>query len=159
MRVINDVNVDDKQRCGRGMLHNLTMGFTGTQRGMAPLQLKTVQHLLKMVGTIHLGDCIGADAECFAEAKRLGIRTVGHPPEDRRRRAFLVYDEELPPEPYLKRNRAIVIGGKDGIIAAPASFTAPSNLRGQGTWTTVGYARMAHRRLWVVLPDGNAREE
>lgn len=136
-----------------------TIGFTGTQSGMKPRQLKAVRQLLWLVSTIHLGDCIGADAEVHAEAVALGITTVCHPPTDGRKRAFLDYDYTREAKPYLIRNRTIVAQGVAGLIAAPKDFVQPASLRGQGTWTTVGYARQAGRRIWLVLPDGTVREE
>lgn len=132
----------------------MILGFTGTSKGMAPRQLKTVRQLLWDVKELHLGDCVGADAEAAAEAGYLGIKTVGHPPTDGKLRAFLTYSEEREPKPYLVRNRDIVRDGVDGLIAAPKDFVMPANLRGQGTWTTVTYARQALRRIWIVLPDG-----
>lgn len=134
-------------------------GFTGTQHGMAPRQLKAVRQLLYHMEKIHLGDCIGADAQTYHEAKRLGVFTIGHPPEDGSRRAFCDYDVEFPPKPYLERNKNIVIAGVNGLIAAPKDFVEPTNKRGQGTWTTVGYARRARRHIWIVRPDGTIVEE
>lgn len=132
----------------------LTLGFTGTQSGMRPRQLKAVRQLLWDCDTLHLGDCIGADTEAFVEAKHLGVYTVGHPPSDGKKRSFLVYDEVRPEKPYLIRNREIVADGVDGLIAAPKDFVQPINLRGQGTWTTIGYAKQSKRKIWLVLPDG-----
>lgn len=137
----------------------MTCGFTGTQHGMKPRQLKAVRQLLFHVSVLHLGDCIGADAEAHAEAVRLGVKTVGHLPDDGSKRAHCTYDEERAPKPYLTRNRVIVAEGVDGLIAAPRTFIEPVNKRGEGTWTTVVYARQAGRKIWTVLPDGTVREE
>ena len=63
------------------------------------------------------------------------------------------------PKPYLKRNHDIVAAGVDGLIAAPKDFVQPASLRGQGTWTTIGYARKAGRRIWIVWPDGTFKTE
>ena len=139
--------------------NGLSCGFTGTQQGMAPRQRKSIAQLLYHVGTIHLGDCIGADAEAHEEALRQGLITIGHPPSSPSKRAFLAYWEERKALPYLIRNRAIVAESVDGLIAAPKDFVEPASLRGQGTWTTVGYARQAGRRIWIVLPDGRIKEE
>lgn len=140
--------------CGTSIL-----GFTGTSHGMAPRQRESVRQLLWNVTKLHLGDCVGADAEAHEEATALGILTVGHPPDNGVRRAFCVYDEEREPKPYLVRNRNIVAEGVDGLIAAPRSFVEPASLRGEGTWTTVGYARKAGRKIWIVKPDGSVSVE
>jgi len=137
----------------------MILGFTGTSHGMAPRQRKTVHQLLYDVNTIHLGDCVGADAEAYAEAVMLGIKVVGHPPSDGKKRAFCDYDEEWAPQPYLIRNRDIVGAGIDGLIAAPKDYVQPANLRGQGTWSTIGYARLVGRHIWIVFPNGTIKED
>lgn len=137
----------------------MILGFTGTQEGMRPRQLKAVRQLLYNCTELHLGDCVGADAEAHAIAAETGTKTVGHLPSNGGRRAFLYYDEEREPKPYLARNKDIVAEGVDGLIAAPKDFVQPTNLRGQGTWTTIGYARKAGRRIWIVWPDGHVEEE
>lgn len=137
------------------------VGFTGTQRGWTEQQQARVVDILvtHKVTAIHLGDCIGADAQAHAEADRLNIRTIGHPPNNPTKRAFLIYGQEWEPKPYLVRNRDIVTQGTHGLIACPKDLIEPRSLRGQGTWTTVKYAREARRHLWIVLPDGTVNEE
>jgi hypothetical protein len=46
-----------------------------------------------------------------------------------------------------------------GHVDAPKDFVEPASKRGQGTWTTIGYARQAKRRIWIVLPDGRVKVE
>lgn len=137
----------------------MIIGFTGTHLGMAARQIKSVRQLLHNVQALHLGDCIGADAEAHAEAVRIGITTHGHPPTNSSRRAFCEYEVEYPAKPYLDRNLDIVKAGVDGLIAAPKGFVEPLSKRGQGTWTTIGYARQTGRHIWIVLPDGQIKEE
>ncbi len=134
----------------------MTCGFTGTQKGMASRQLKAVRQLLYRVDRLHLGDCLGADAQAHDEALSWGILTIGHPPSDGGRRAHCYYDTEREPKPYLERNKDIVTEGIDGLIAAPSGFVEA--LR-SGTWATVRYARKVGRRIWIVLPDGRVKEE
>ena len=134
----------------------MTFGFTGTSRGMASRQRKAVRQLLWNVTEIHLGDCVGADAEAYEEAVALGIPIVGHPPSDGKLRAFLTYDDEREPKPYLIRNKDIVTEGVDGLIAAPRGFV--EELR-SGTWATVRAARKLKRRIWIVRPDGKVMVE
>ena len=140
----------------------MILGFTGTSAGMTQRQRATVRYLLMELQTtvLHHGDCIGADAEVHRDAKGLQIFIVAHPPEDSKKRAFCAgADVVCQFKPYLKRNCDIVLEGVDGLIAAPRNANEPTNLRGQGTWTTVGYARQAGRRIWIVMPDGTFKEE
>lgn len=134
----------------------MILGFTGTEKGMRPRQLKAVRQLLYNCDVLHLGDCIGADAEAHAAAVKLGVHTVGHPPSENARRAFCAYDQELDPKPFLVRNRGIAIAGTDGLIATPDGWV---EVLRSGTWSTVRYARRHHRRIWIVRPDGSIVEE
>lgn len=132
----------------------MTCGFTGTQQGMAPRQRKTVRKLLHRVHVLHLGDCVGSDAEAYDEATDLGIRRVGHPPSEGRKRAFLAYDEEREPKPYLVRNKDIAAEGVDGLIAAPKGFVEEQR---SGTWATIRAAQRLGRLVMIVLPDGRVK--
>lgn len=142
----------------------MTFGFTGTSKhDMKPRQLKMVRQLLWKVDVLHLGDCVHADAQAHDEAVALGIKTVGHPPNEDYRRAFCIYDEERPPKPgrtfaesCLARNRDIALEGVDGLIAAPSGWV--EELR-SGTRATVRYARKLKRKIWIVLPDGKVKVE
>lgn len=135
----------------------MTVGFTGTSRGMTQRQRAAVRRLLLElhVTELHHGDCVGADAQVDADANRRGIAVYAHPPINAKLRAFCGSPTiVLPPKPYLKRNWSIVYDG-EGLIAAPKDAVQPKSLRGQGTWTTIGYARKAGRRIYLVLPNGN----
>jgi hypothetical protein len=123
---------------------------------MAPRQKKTVRQLLYDCGVLHLGDCIGADAEAFEIAGETGIHRIGHPPSENVRRAFLEYEFELPPRSYLDRNTDIARDGIDGVIAAPAGWT---EVQRSGTWSTVRRARNFGRKIWIVRPDGSMKVE
>jgi len=138
----------------------IILGFTGTSQGMAPRQLKAVRQLLYNVDVLHLGDCVGADAEAHSMALSFGITKIGHPPSDGHKRAFLEYDEYRLPKPYLKRNIDITREGVDGLIAAPPNFIeTPGRGVGAGTWSTVRRARELSRKIWIVFPDGSMRKE
>lgn len=140
-----------------GIAKAIIVGFTGTsKRPLTPRQLKALRRLLWNVDELHLGDCINADAEAHAEAILLGVKTVGHPPIDGRRRAYCTYDEEREPKPFLERNRDIVRDGVDGLIACPGGFVEEWR---SGTWATVRCARKLGRRIWIVRPDGRVIEE
>jgi len=140
------------------------IGFTGTSRGkgMTAAQTDAVFFLLcELKPTeFHHGVCVGADAQAHRLALGLKTPIIGHPPVQQDRMATLTGFARLcEPQPYLKRNRDIVVAGRDGIIAAPRDFIEPANKRGEGTWTTVGYARQAKRTLWIVYPDGTFKKE
>lgn len=143
----------------------MTLGFTGTSQpgGMTQRQRAAVRYLLgELQCTVfHHGVCVGADAQAHNEAVALGIRVVGHPPSLTRKMALLAltFHTYHRPYGYLTRNLHIVRGGVDGLIAAPRQMKEPSSTRGEGTWTTVGYARKAGRRIWIVWPDGTFTEE
>src|SRR5678810_277653 len=142
----------------------MIIGFTGTQRGMTEPQCITVFRLLRALAVteLHHGWCIGADAEVHLLAKELGIVLVGHPPSDIKKKAPLDINDFThvrAPYAYLTRNRHIVREGINGLIATPKDFLPPASLRGQDTWTTIGYARAAGRKRWIVVPDGSFRDE
>jgi hypothetical protein len=141
----------------------MILGFTGTSKGMTQRQRAAVRYLLGELPatTLHHGCCVGADAQAHAMARYLRARVVGHPPLDAKKRMPLNvgFDELAPPAPYLVRDRAVVKAAVDGVIAAPKDCALPESLRGQGTWTTIGYARKAKRRVWIVFPDGTFKEE
>jgi hypothetical protein len=142
----------------------MILGFTGTQRGMTPPQRETLAWLFEhlRLHELHHGDCIGADAQAhglaFALKKRWSVRIVGHPPTSGTKRAYCPdLDFEHEPADYLIRNLAIVQAGVDGLVACPKDFHEPRSLRGQGTWTTIGYARrkVKNRPRWIIFPDGS----
>lgn len=141
----------------------MILGFSGTQRGMTQKQAACVNYLFVelLLTVLHHGVCEGADAQAHRLAKKMLARVVGHPPIDQKKMAMALkdFDELRPPAPYLVRNRNIVAEAIGGLIAAPKDYSMPAILRGQGTWTTVGYARAARRRLWLVWPDGTFKEE
>lgn len=118
----------------------MKIGFTGTRLGMSARQLSELTKLLEAldVDEIHLGDCLGADAEAYMVARDLGITTIGHPPIKEQHRANLQYDRTQNPLPFLERNGEIV-EASEFLIAAPAMPRSP---RG-GTWFTVRYAERA----------------
>lgn len=138
----------------------VTLGFSGTgDADMAPRQLKQVRQLIGYVlrpTVMHFGDCVHADAQAFVIAKEFGVKTIGHPPDNSRKRAFCEYDEERPPRPYLLRNDDIAREGVDGLIAAPEGWVEVTR---SGTWATVRYARKFKRHIWIVRPDGSVQEE
>jgi hypothetical protein len=121
------------------------VGFTGTHHGMSHRQQDAVSELLALIlpDELRHGDCVGADFEfhCIGLAYAC-FDIVVHPPIKEHARAYASGPRVtvLPPEPFLKRDLKIVLAS-DVMIAAPFKDDPPRALRGQGTWTTIGYAR------------------
>lgn len=129
----------------------MKIGFTGTQAGMTYPQKVRLRQALRKCSEFHHGDCIGSDAEAHDICREFEIVVVGHPPQNRRKRAHKKVDREVESLPYLERNRAIV-RAVDVMIACPREFK--DELR-SGTWATIRYARRMKRRMIVIYPDGS----
>jgi hypothetical protein len=135
------------------------LGFTGTRAGMTARQCQIIRYLLEVSppAEVHHGDCIGADAEFHELALEAGIPVILHPPEDDKLRAFCGLGSHegaigtCTPAPYLKRNQAIVLE-TDLLLAAPKEQSEPEPARGQGTWSTVRFARRSGRPYTIVKP-------
>jgi hypothetical protein len=146
----------------------VVIGFTGTRLGMSPEQQDAVRALLRRAApdeVVH-GDCIGADDEFDVMCMALGYPRRIRPctladmrAHGENRGATLVAAPEAP----TKRNRAIV---RDAtmVIGCPLYDEEPrtlsrSVLRGQGTWSTILYARRIGKHLCVVQRSGSVQEE
>lgn len=138
----------------------MIVGFTGTREGMTLKQQAVLRHLLRAHargGTLHHGDCIGADAQAHDIALAEGLSIVIHPPTNSRLRAYkhlpvesdAAVVEVFPERPYRERNQAIV-EACEWLIAAPAARHA----RTSGTWMTIHLARRLGRDLSIILPSG-----
>ncbi len=116
----------------------MIVGFTGTRQGMSEGQKEYLAHELCRLGAteLHHGCCLGADKEAHDIARRLGIKTEGHPPKSMSQMAECDVDFMHPAKAYLERNRDIV-------NACAILFVAPrknaEELR-SGTWATFRYA-------------------
>lgn len=151
------------------MIH---IGFTGTQRGMTSKQGEVLWGLIQHKQFYaHHGDCIGADAEFDAIARRAPwcYGVVVHPPTDESKRAFVktdpVRDIVRPSKPYLERNHDIV-DETTWLIATPKE---EHPVLRSGTWATVRYAKSllpvpgtvipGERRVITIAPAGWYFEE
>jgi hypothetical protein len=103
------------------------------------------------IGELHFGDCDGSDKEAFALAKEQKARTVAHPPDVDKLRAFCEADEIREPYPYLVRDGHIV-DEVEALVATPAKQYEE---RRSGTWATVRRARRAKKPVFIVWPDGS----
>jgi hypothetical protein len=129
----------------------VNIGFTGTQRGLTGNQKHALWFFLKSTEpsvVLHHGDCIGADANADRIAKSLSVKTILHPPTDKRKRAFCEADLERHPLPYLERNKAIV-SFSDIIVACPKGLK--EEIR-SGTWATIRYARKVGKPVVIIEP-------
>jgi hypothetical protein len=132
------------------------IGFTGTQDGMTDLQKSALRDLLDGgSGEFHHGDCIGADSEAHDIAILCGYTVVLHPPETPAKRAWRDVPQHLKraQKPYLVRNKDIVTETAS-LIAAPAD---PVEELRSGTWSTVRFARLRGKPVFLILPDGTVR--
>ena len=134
----------------------MIVGFTGTRRGMTNQQIIAIQQFFKdhVVHEGHHGDCIGADEEFHEICQDYGVDVVLHPPDDDRLRAFCVGAMRVEePRPYLERNH-IIVDTCNVLLATPYEVVEPALARGQGTWSTVRYARRSKKTFRVVWPEG-----
>lgn len=139
------------------------IGFTGTRNGMTPEQQTRVSLLLLKLGAtdLHHGDCIGADDQADQIGRELGLTIYIHPPDNPKLRAWCNKRPtgetwtETPPQPYLKRNRAIVDCSR-AMVATPKEGAETTH---SGTWSTIRYARVKRRPVHIVWPDRTVTKE
>lgn len=140
----------------------MMLGFTGPVGGMTPAQKETVLRLFQELPLtmLHHGMCVGADAEAHYLARAVGANITGHPPRNPKLYQLSLACEHLRPAyDYLTRDKHIVAEGINGLIATPETYVEPSSTRGDGTWTTINYARRAGRPIWFVWRDGTVTRE
>ena len=127
------------------------IGFTGTRHGASADQLARLEarltDLFEPGAKFHHGDCVGADAQAHAIARRLGYWIIGHPPKDDVLRAWCDCDELRDPAPYVIRDGCIV-RECHRLLATPDE----PERRHSGTWTTVRIARSLDRPYEVIAP-------
>jgi hypothetical protein len=136
----------------------MIVGFTGSRKGMTGHQAARVLDLLLKIKPKegHHGDCIGSDAQFHDLCRMAEVAVVLHPPDNPKLRAFCkgaIREEE--PLPYLDRNH-IIVDECDLLLATPKEREEPMAARGQGTWSTIRYARRSDHRLRIVWPLGRA---
>lgn len=139
------------------------VGFTGTRAGMTRKQQAIVRAELVGAEMAHHGDCIGADAQFHAICLELGVPVTLHPPTNPKQRAWCQGAAYvMPAKPYLTRNKNIV-DISTVLVGAPKEHLEPTPARGQGTWSTIRYARKGvgylHAgggRLVIAWPDGTS---
>lgn len=131
----------------------MKIGFTGTRIGLTKKQEEALTNLLmnNRLGTeLHHGCCSGADNRANSIARSLSIRTIGHPPTDRKALSSCMVDEMREEAPYLERNRHIV-DECSVLIGTPKEF---KEVVRSGTWYTIRYARKSKKFTCVIYPNG-----
>lgn len=118
----------------------LEVGMTGTLHGMSRPQMIAFKEIgawlrwqFKVTG-FHSGLAIGADEQGMVEFHALGVRLVGHPPDDRSRLSRVAWelcDERRKPMPYMARNEAEL--AEIGLLVATPWRPERSQPR-SGTW-------------------------
>lgn len=129
------------------------LAFTGTQRGMTPLQHVRFRNVVAglLPDEFHHGDCIGADAEAHDDVVRTASRVHVHPCTINGKRAWRVGAFLYIPLPPLDRNR-VMVDDCEALIACPGAMV--EELR-SGTWTTIRYARRQRKPVHIIWPDGS----
>lgn len=139
---------------------SIRVGFTGTSSEVPPDQLRALLRVWEQLHDaieLHHGDCIGADAQAHVLWMQKGDRRVViHPPENPLKRAWCTGGVQLPPAPYLARNRAIV-EATDVLCACPHEREGEA-LR-SGVWATVRHARKLRRPVAILRPHGHIDRE
>jgi hypothetical protein len=138
----------------------IRIGFTGSRAGMTPAQKRRVDELLRVMkpSEAHHGDCVGCDADFHNLCLGRGVPVVIHPPKNPKQRAYCKgAGRTQPARPYLDRNKDIV-NDTTVLIACPKEDHEPAPARGQGTWSTVRYARKMGKTTIVVMPDGKMKK-
>ena len=137
--------------------NKIILGMTGSRSGMSDLCKDKLLKFLRKHNIIecHHGDCVGADEEFHNIVQEKKIKIIVHPSTYTSYRAFCIGNTVLPPSDYLSRNRSIV-DSCDMLIAFPYST---EELTRSGTWYTVRYARLKHKKIIIIHSDGNCIKE
>ena len=132
----------------------MKIGITGTQKGGTLKQHEFCYEFLKSIITkepnseVHHGDCIGVDFEIVVMSEILGFKTICHPPENNKFRAYHPSNEIRKEKPYIKRNHDIV-DEVDFLLVLPKG--SKEELR-SGTWATYRYAKKINREFQIIYP-------
>ena len=143
----------------------LSIGFTGTRRGMNRFQLHALARLLasetnQVYRLIH-GACIGSDTEAHDIAKVLQLTIHAWPgiagglamDPIRLHDCAVVHERR----DYLERNRRIV-DDCDLLVGAPRNSEPIHQTRAGGTWYTLRYARRVDKPAIILFPDGTIQQ-
>lgn len=131
----------------------MTIGFTGTRRGMSSFQRDEVRQILTNLTwhEFHHGNCLGADEEAALIAMSIGHRVYAHPSDMGCRSVKATSDFAFAPLPPLVRNRKIVMAS-ELLIAAPLG----DEVLRSGTWATVRRARVVGCDVLIIPREKTA---
>lgn len=140
----------------------IRVGFTGTRDGLTQIQAFKLSHWIwdhyEVITQWRHGCCLGADTEGVILADKLLplVCIISHPPQllgfySGIASAYSAI--ELPPKPYLDRNKDIV-DACDWLVVCPK--TIEESTRG-GTWWTYRYARDSNKTTVIIQPDGGIK--
>lgn len=140
----------------------LSIGVTGSRRGMTPVQFTRVQLILedlytksrRKVAHFHHGDCVGADEQAARIAKKIGYRIIGHPPIQTTYQANFSSDENHPRKQYVVRDRDIVTE-VDTLLVCPHQMHPVIR---SGTWTTWRIAKRTNKHYIIIYPDATVED-
>jgi hypothetical protein len=143
----------------------LSIGFTGSSEHIPLKQADALYKLLAYLKIaenateLHHGDCVGADLLAHEIATELGYRTVVHPPNNPKKRAFCKSDETRFEYDYLARNH-FIINDTQRLVATPLSEIEQLHRGpGAGEWSTIRYARKLQRPVYIIMLDGRVETE
>jgi hypothetical protein len=128
------------------------IGMTGARDGMTQEQKYAFEKLLcaAKAGTLHHGDCVGADADAHDLARSISLKVVVHPPEKDELRAFKEGDEMREEKGYFARNRDIV-NESEALFGTPRTMLETKG----GTWYTINYGKKRGKPVRIIYPDGS----
>ena len=142
------------------------IGFSGSRFGMTKDQLNTFKTVLSdakyientygSIYFLHHGDCLGADATAHNIAQDQDINVIIHPPRNPSMRAFCKDSYmTLDVKGYIDRNYDIV-KASDVLVATPATEHETTR---SGTWSTIRFARMQSKKIYIIDPKGHVKME
>jgi hypothetical protein len=137
-----------------------SVGITATREGLTSKQRWRLEILLMQLSPdeAHHGDCVGGDAEFHEMCLDLSIPVWIHPPVDNKYRAWCKSAAGIASGlPYLDRNK-VIVNSVDYMFACPKEDIEPRPARGQGTWSTIRYARRMSVPMKIIWPGGRVQE-
>jgi hypothetical protein len=133
----------------------ITIGFTGTQKGMTKAQYRNIIEFIMRAkwgpDQFAHGDCIGADEDLHNLVSLAGLPITIYPPINESKRAFCRGGFVMEAKDYLERNHDIV-------DACNVLWACPSGMQEElrsGTWATIRYARKQNKPVVIFYPDGS----
>lgn len=140
------------------------VGFTASRQGITREQHAIVVELLYRLyekgAEFHHGNCVNGDERGLDIAQSYGYHTEAHPAKGLEKLQLSVFrsDASRNYRAPQARNKTIV-NETEPLIACPKEMDEPEPKRGQGTWSTVRYARKQGKPIIIVWPDGRIEEE